>query len=132
MPDLPSLALLHPFAVTSDRASMSTNVPPTLTRARVAAQPVESLCQHRQNCQCHRPQLGRAIVVVVVLQLVMACVTIATGATAVGLVACIAIGGCGWLAAVAEVIAYYRIGLGTTTVTKPGTVRPSAFRANQM
>jgi hypothetical protein len=69
--------------------------------------------------------------VVVVLQILMACITIATGSTAVGLVACIAMGGCAWMAAVAEVIAFYRIGLDNTAQADLGRARAEGFRPHQ-
>lgn len=80
-------------------------------------------CHHQPGCQCRRPTIGRALVTAVALQLVMGLAVIATGATAVGLVACGAMAMCTWLYAVAEVISYYRVGLPNPEPARVGQAR---------
>lgn len=66
---------------------------------------------HRAGCTCRRPSLGRALVTSVAIEFVLAVVTVAAGAPAVGLVACGAMAVCMVVAVVAEIVAFYRIGL---------------------
>lgn len=70
-----------------------------------------SPCEHRPGCSCRRPYIGRALVIAVGLELVMAVIAIRTGATFIGFVACATMAGCMWLYALAEIIAFYRVGL---------------------
>ncbi len=41
----------------------------------------------------------------------MGLVAIATGATLIGVVACASMAGCMWMYAIAEIVAFYRVGL---------------------
>lgn len=52
----------------------------------------------------------------------MGLVAIATGATAVGLVACGSMAICMWVYVVTEIIAFYRVGLPGTDEVEPGSV----------
>jgi hypothetical protein len=45
------------------------------------------------------------------MELFMGLVDISTGATLIGVVACASMAGCMWLYALAEVVAFYRVGL---------------------
>lgn len=47
----------------------------------------------------------------VTLELFMGLVAIATGATLIGVVACASMAGCMWMYAIAEIVAFYRVGL---------------------
>jgi hypothetical protein len=89
-------------------------------------------CAHRTGCTCRRPYLGRALVTSVVLECILAIVTIAAGSPVVGLVACGAMAASMAVAVVAEIVAFYRVGLnepgdpaigrnrGTATAARPG------------
>lgn len=68
-------------------------------------------CFHDPDCSCRRPYLGRALVIAVAMELFMGLVAISTGATLIGVVACASMAGCMWLYALAEVVAFYRVGL---------------------
>ncbi|MGH1488894.1 MAG: hypothetical protein ACRBK7_05775 [Acidimicrobiales bacterium] len=47
----------------------------------------------------------------VTIELFMGLVAIATGATLIGVVACASMAGCMWMYAIAEIVAFYRVGL---------------------
>ncbi len=49
--------------------------------------------------------------VAVGLELLMGVIAVGTGATLIGVVACASMAGCMWLYAVAEIVAFYRVGL---------------------
>lgn len=49
--------------------------------------------------------------IAVTIELFMGLVAILTGATLIGVVACASMAGCMWLYAVAEIVAFYRVGL---------------------
>ena len=80
-------------------------------------------CAHQIGCQCRRPVIGRALVHAVGVQLLMGMVAIASGATTIGVVACGAMAACTWLFAVAEIIAFYRVGLPTAEPARVGRTR---------
>ncbi|MGI9597410.1 MAG: hypothetical protein ACR2QK_14700 [Acidimicrobiales bacterium] len=60
------------------------------------------------------------MVIGVALELCMGLVAIATGATLIGVVACASMAGCMWLYAVAEIVAFYRIGLPEPDLVEAG------------
>lgn len=103
-------------------------MPATTTARRIRLADEPSTCRHQADCNCVRPQLGRAVVTAVGAQVAMAIIAMAGGATAVGLVACVAIGGCAWLAVIAEVVCFYRIGLGETAAHDPERTRSAGYR----
>lgn len=65
------------------------------------------------------------------MEVTLALVAIAAGAPMVGLVACISIGGCMALAVVAEIVAFYRVGLGQAEAPDIGRNRGQAHRPGQ-
>ncbi len=85
----------------------------------------ESACLHSNGCSCRRPYIGRALVIGVALELFMGLVAIATGATLIGVVACASMAGCMWLYAVAEIVAFYRVGLPEPEAIELGVVAGS-------
>lgn len=89
-------------------------------------------CRHLEGCTCRRPYLGRALVASVVMQLLMGIIAIASGATTVGLVACASMAGCMAIAVVAEIVAFYRVGLGQPDKPDIGRNRGQGHRPNQM
>lgn len=93
---------------------------------------VDGPCIHRSGCTCRRPYLGRALVAAVVVQLLMGTIAIASGAPLVGLIACTAMGGCMAIAVVAEIVAFYRVGLGQPDKPDIGNNRGQGHRPNQM
>lgn len=58
----------------------------------------------------------------------MGIVSIAAGATLIGVVACASMAGCMWLYAVAEIVAFYRIGLPPPDPIEVGFGGPRAAR----
>jgi uncharacterized membrane protein len=66
----------------------------------------------------------------VCVELVMGVVAIATGSTLIGVVACSAMAFCMWSYAVAEIVAFYRIGL-REPEQDLGPVRAPLHRPNQ-
>ncbi len=76
-----------------------------------SAPAADSPCYHHVECSCRRPYIGRALVVGVTIELFMGLVAIATGATLIGVVACASMAGCMWMYAIAEIVAFYRVGL---------------------
>lgn len=99
-----------------------------------SAQPTpsaDSPCHHTAGCSCRRPYLGRALVIAVVLELVMAVIAIATGATLIGVVACASMAGCTWLYALTEIVAFYRVGLPEPDRLEVGRSRGQGHRPNQ-
>lgn len=100
---------------------------PTAERAPSAGSP----CHHQTGCSCRRPYLGRALIIAVGLELLMGVIAIATGATMIGIVACASMAGCTWLYAVAEIIAYYRVGLPEPDRIQVGTSRGQGHRPHQ-
>ncbi|MEM9566078.1 MAG: hypothetical protein AAGA93_25890 [Actinomycetota bacterium] len=87
---------------------------------------------HRTGCTCRRPYLGRALVTSVIIECLLAIVTVAAGAPLVGLVACAAMAGCMAVAVVAEIVAFYRIGLGQADDPGIGRNRGTTARPGQM
>lgn len=88
----------------------------------------DGTCIHDVNCDCRRPYIGRALVIAVALELFMGLVSIATGATLIGVVACASMAGCMWMYAVAEIVAFYRVGLPQPDPMEAGFGGPRAPR----
>lgn len=61
----------------------------------------------------------------------MGVIAIWTGATLIGVVTCAAMAVCTWLYALAEVLAYYRIGLPESDQLDVGTSRGQGHRPHQ-
>lgn len=91
-----------------------------------------STCRHDIGCSCRRPDLGKALVIAIALQLVMGIVAIATGALAVGLVVCGSMAVCMWVFVVTEIIAFYRVGLPETDEVPPGPVLGVRYESEQL
>jgi hypothetical protein len=68
----------------------------------------------------------------VLVQLFMGIIAIASGAPIVGLIACTAMAFCMGIAVVAEIVAFYRVGLGQPDKPDIGRNRGSAHRPSQM
>ena len=71
------------------------------------------------------------MVIAVGLELLMGIIAIATGSTVVGLVACASMAGCTWLYAVAEIVAFYRVGLPQPDRVEVGQSRGQGHRPYQ-
>ncbi len=92
----------------------------------------DGTCIHGDGCTCRRPYLGRALVICVVIECLLAIVTVLAGAPLVGLVACAAMAACMAVAVVAEIVAFYRIGLGQAEDPSIGRNRGTTARPGQM
>ena len=98
--------------------------PPTLSLTRSK----DPACTHRPGCLCRRPILGRALVFSVIVEFVLALVTIAAGSPLVGLVACGAMSLSMVLAVAAETVAFHRVGQvepDRSRVMVPGNIPPN-------
>lgn len=80
-------------------------------------------CAHKVGCHCRRPVIGRALIIAIGIQMLMGIAAIGAGAGSIGLVACGAMATCTWLYAVAEIIAFYRIGLPNPEPARIGQAR---------